>query len=51
MTDSDAKDFDNFVERHWGKESVYRMEDERKEKSKIAAGMAQKGKKAKPAIE
>ena len=51
MTDSDAKDFDNFVERHWGKESVYRMEDERKEKSKIAAGMAKKGKKAKPAIE
>ena len=51
MTDSDAKDFDNFVERHWGKESVYRMEDERKEKSKIAAGMIKKGKKAKPAIE
>ena len=48
MTDSDAEDFDDFVARHWGKESVYRMEEERKEKSKIAAGMAKKrGRKAK----
>ena len=47
MTDADAEDFDRFVARHWGEESVYKMADERKEKSKIAAGTAKKGRKAK----
>ena len=47
MTDTDAEDFDKFVAKHWGKESVYKMADERKEKSKIAAGMARRGKKQK----
>ena len=36
MTDADAVEFDEFVARHWGEESVYRMEDERKEKAKAA---------------
>ena len=47
MTDADAEDFDRFVAKHWGEESVYRMADERKEKSKIAAGTAKRGRKAK----
>ena len=47
MTDADAEDFDRFVARHWGEESVYKMAEERKEKSKIAAGTAKKGRKAK----
>ena len=47
MTDSDAEDFDRFVAKHWGEESVYKMAEERKEKSKIAAGRAKRGKKAK----
>ena len=37
MTDTDAEQFDDFVARHWGEESVYRMEEERKEKSKLAS--------------
>ena len=49
MTDADAEDFDNFVARHWGKESVYKMAEERKEKSKIAATAARRGRKAKSA--
>ena len=40
MTDTDAEQFDDFVARHWGEESVYRMEDERKEKSKLSATLA-----------
>ena len=52
MTDGDAQEFDEFCARHWGEESVYRMEDERKEKSKIAEGMAKKrGRKPKLAEE
>ena len=47
MTDADAEEFDDFVARHWGKESVYRMEDERKAKSKIATGTAKKTRKSK----
>ena len=47
MTDSDAEEFDEFVARHWGEESVYKMEEERKEKSKIAATTMKRGKKAK----
>jgi len=35
MTDTDAKDFDEFVARNWGEESVYRMEKERIEKERI----------------
>ena len=45
MTDTDAKEFDEFVARHWGEESVYKMAEERKEKSKIAAGRARKTRK------
>ena len=40
MTDADAEQFDNFVARHCGEESVYRMEDERKEKSRLASKLA-----------
>ena len=40
MTEADAEEFDEFVARHWGEESVYRMADERKEKSRLAAQMA-----------
>ena len=40
MTDTDAEEFDKFVARHWGEESVYRMEEERKEKSKLSAKLA-----------
>ena len=40
MTDSDAEEFDKFVARHWGEESVYRMEDERKEKTRLASKLA-----------
>ena len=47
MTDGDAEDFDKFVARHWGIDSVYRMEDERKAKSKIVAGVAKRGRKPK----
>ena len=36
MTDTDAEDFDKFVARHWGEESVYRMADEKIEKSKMS---------------
>ena len=39
MTDTDAEEFDKFVEKHWGKESVYDMAKERMEKSKAAANM------------
>ena len=42
MTDADAEEFDDFVARHWGKESVYRMEDERMAKSKVTAGTTKK---------
>ena len=46
MTDADAKNFDAFVAKHWGEESVYKMEEEKKEKSKIAAGAAKRGRKS-----
>ena len=49
MTDTDAQEFDEFVASHWGKESVYKIENERKEKSKIASGAARRGRKAKTA--
>ena len=46
MTDSDAEDFDNFIEKHWGRESVYSPEREREEMKKLAekrlAGMKKK---------
>ena len=32
MTDTDAENFDDFVARNWGEESVYRMEEEKKSK-------------------
>ena len=47
MTDGDAKEFDEFVARNWGEESVYKMEEERKEKSKLATARARRGRKSK----
>ena len=47
MTETDAEDFDRFVAKYWGEESVYRMADERKEKSKIATGEVKRGRKSK----
>ena len=46
MTDADAENFDAFVASHWGEESVYKMEEDKKEKSKIAAGAAKRGRKS-----
>ena len=40
MTDTDAEQFDRFVARHWGEESVYDMAKERMEKTKAASQMA-----------
>ena len=37
MTDSDAEEFDHFIEKHWGKASVYSPEREREEMKKEAA--------------
>jgi predicted transposase YbfD/YdcC len=51
MTDADAEEFDEFVARHWGEESVYRMEEERKAKTKIAAGATKRGRKPRLAEE
>ena len=42
MTDTDAEEFDEFVARNWGEESVYKMEDERKEKSKVSTSRTRK---------
>ena len=39
MSDSDAEEFDKFVERHWGKESVFNPEEYKTEKKSKAAKM------------
>ncbi len=35
MTETDAEEFDAFIEKYWGKDSVYKMADEKKEKKKV----------------
>ena len=49
MTDSDAEEFDAFVEKHWGKESVFSPE-EYKEKKKKEAIKDRAAKKRKPRL-
>ena len=45
MTDTDAEDFDKFIEKHWGKASVYSPEKEREQMKKIASQRLAKMKK------
>ena len=40
MSDSDAVEFDKFVEAHWGKESVFNPEAYKAEKKSQAAKMS-----------
>lgn len=44
------KNFDKFVEKHWGKESVFRIEDYKEEK-KEAVQKVKRGRKPKLATE
>ena len=37
MNDADAEEFDKFVARHWGKESVFSPEEYKEEKKRKAA--------------
>ena len=49
MTDTDAEEFDKFVEKHWGKSSVYNPEEYResfKQEKKVAARRGRKPKLA-----
>ena len=50
MNDEDAENFDKFVEKHWGKESVFRIEDYKEEK-KEAVQKVKRGRKPKLATE
>ena len=50
MNDTDAEEFDKFVEKHWGKESVFKIE-EYKEEKKEAAQKSRRGRKPKLATE
>ena len=50
MNDDDAERFDKFVEKHWGKESVYRIE-EYKESKKEVMDKTKRGRKPKLATE
>ena len=50
MNDADAEQFDKFVEKHWGKESVFRIE-EYKETKKETAQKAKRGRKPRIATE
>ena len=50
MNDTDAENFDKFVEKHWGKESVFRIEDYKEEK-KDSVQKAKRGRKPKLATE
>ena len=43
MSDTDAEEFDKFVEKHWGKESVYRMEEDKAEKKETIKKMKRRG--------
>lgn len=36
MTETDAEEFDDFVEKHWGKESVFRINEYKKERKQEA---------------
>ena len=40
MTEEDAEEFDQFVAKHWGEASVYKMAEDRIQKSKIAKAVA-----------
>ena len=53
MTDVDAEEFDRFIERHWGKESVYKVEEYKEEKKHEAANAIthKRGRKPKLATE
>ena len=50
MNDSDAEEFDKFVEKHWGKESVFKIE-EYKEQKKETIQKSKRGRKPKLATE
>ena len=43
MTDTDAEEFDKFVERHWGKESVFRIDEYKEARKEEAAEATHKG--------
>jgi hypothetical protein len=47
MTDSDAEEFDSFVERNWGKESVYRFPDYKEKVSVAPTSTKKRGRKPK----
>ncbi len=51
MNDTDAENFDKFVEKHWGKESVFRIEDYKEEKKDLAQKAKKRGRKPKIATE
>ena len=34
MTETDAEEFDQFVEKHWGKESVFKIDKYKEERKK-----------------
>ena len=46
MTETDAEEFDQFVEKHWGKESVFKI-DKYKEEKKKEAKINSRGRKTK----
>ena len=50
MNDDDAEEFDKFVERHWGKESVFKIEEYKEDKREIVE-KAKRGRKPKIATE
>ena len=47
MTDGDAEEFDEFVERNWGKESVYRLPDYKEKVSVAPTATKKRGRKPK----
>ncbi len=47
MTDGDAEEFDAFVERNWGKESVYRLPDYKEKVSVAPTATKKRGRKPK----
>ena len=50
MNDSDAEEFDKFVEKHWGKESVFRIEEYKEDKKQVVQ-KARRGRKSNLATE
>ncbi len=51
MTDTDAEEFDKFVEEHWGKESVFNPEKYKEEKKFKAEQKSKRGRKPRLATE